>query len=80
MTKQKQIILGSLAAIGGILLYARAKKKRDLLNSGADDLTKSFMATVEGGSGDLISDDGTSNVNLPSGQLSVQEWLSMKKS
>ncbi len=80
MTKQKQIILGSLAAIGGILLYARAKKKRDLLNSGVDDLQKSFIAIVDGGSGDFVSDDGTPTVNLPSGQLTVEEWLSMKKS
>ena len=79
MTKQKQIMLGALAAIGGILLYARAKKKRDLLNSGADDLTKSFMATVEGG--DSWTGEGeVPTVNLPSGQLTVEEWLSMKKS
>ena len=80
MTKQKQIMLGALAAIGGILLYARAKKKRDLLNSGADDLTKSFMATVDGGGVIWTGEGEAPTVNLPSGQLTVEEWLSMKKS
>jgi hypothetical protein len=80
MTKQKKIILGSLAAIGGILLFARAKKKRDLLDSGADDLKNSFLATADGGSSDLISDEDLQTVNIKNGNLSVEDWLSMKKS
>ena len=79
MTNQKKIMLGALAAIGGILLYARAKKKRDLTNSGVDDLKKSFIAYTND-SGNLISDNDALKVNLPSGQLTVEEWLSMKKS
>ncbi len=74
MTKQKKIMLGALAAIGGILLYARAKKKRDLTNSGVDELQKSFIAYTDG-SGDLISDDGTSKVNVPNLQKSDAELL-----
>lgn len=78
MTNQKKIMLGALAAIGGILIYARAKKKRDLTNSGVENLTKSFMANVKGST--LVEDGGLLKVNLPSGQLTVDEWLSMKKS
>ena len=74
MTKQKKIMLGALAAIGGILLYARAKKKRDLTNSGVDELQKSFIAYTDD-SGDLISDDGTSKVNVPNLQKSNVELL-----
>ena len=74
MTKQKKIMLGALAAIGGILLYARAKKKRDLTNSGVDELQKSFIAYTND-SGDLISDDGTSKVNIPNLQKSNVELL-----
>ena len=73
MTKQKKIMLGALAAIGGILLYARAKKKRDLTDS-VDDLKKSFIAYTND-SGDLISDDGTSKVNIPNLQKSNVELL-----
>jgi len=80
MIKQKEIILGSLAAIGGILLFARAKKKRDLLDSGADDLKKSFLATADGGSGYLTSEEDYQTVNIQNGNLSVEDWLSMKKS
>jgi len=72
-------MLGALAAIGGILIYARAKKKRDLTNSGVDDLKKSFMANVKG-STTLVEDGGALKINLPNGQLTVDEWLSMKKS
>jgi len=74
VTKQKKIMLGALAAIGGILLYARAKKKRDLTNSGVDELQKSFIAYTDE-SGDLISDDGTSKVNIPNLQKSNVELL-----
>lgn len=80
MTKQQKIILGSLVATGGILLFARAKKKRDLLDSGADDLANTFMAIVDGGSSDLISDEDLQTVNIKNGNLSVEDWLSMKKS
>ena len=80
MTKQKKIILGSLVAIGGILLFARAKKKRNLLDSGADDLTNTFIATYNGGSSDLISEEDYQTVNIKNGNLSVEDWLSMKKS
>ncbi len=74
MTKEKKIMLGALAAIGGILLYARAKKKRDLTDSGVDDLKKSFIAYIND-SGDLISDDGIPKVNLPNLQKSDAELL-----
>jgi len=67
-------MLGALAAIGGILLYARAKKKRDLTNSGVDELQKSFIAYTND-SGDLISDYGTSKVNIPNLQKSNVELL-----
>lgn len=79
MTKQKKIILGSLAAIGGILLFARAKKKRDLLNSGANDLTNTFIATYKGGNSDFISEEDYQTVDIKNG-FSVEDWLGMKKS
>jgi len=75
MTKEKKVMLGALAAIGGILLYARAKKKRELLNSGVDDLKKSFIAIVDGADGDLISDGDLEKVNLPSQNLTEKELL-----
>ena len=62
MTNQKKIMLGALAAIGGILIYARAKKKRDLTNSGVENLTKSFMANVKGST--LVEDGGQLKVNI----------------
>lgn len=75
MTKEKKIILGALAAIGGILLYARAKKKRDLLNSGVDDLQKSFLATVDGGGVIWTGEGEAPIINVPNLQKSDEELL-----
>jgi hypothetical protein len=71
MTKEKKIILGALAAVGGILLYARAKKKRELTNSGVDTLNVGWNFI---GDGEVTAGD-TPTVNLPSQQKSDAELL-----
>lgn len=74
MTKEKKIILGALAAIGGILLYARAKKKREYTDSGVDTLNVGWKFI---GDEDIIwTGEGEAPIfNLPSQQKSDAELL-----
>ena len=71
MTKEKKIILGALAAVGGILLYARARKKREYTDSGVDTLNVGWNFI---GDGEVTAGD-TQTVNLPSKQKSDAELL-----
>lgn len=71
MTKEKKIILGALAAVGGILLYARAKKKRELTDSGVDTLNVGWNFIGDG----KVTAGDTPTVNLPSQQKSDAELL-----
>jgi len=58
MTKDKKTMLGIVAAIGAILGYSYYKKKKDLTDSGADDLIKAY----QGGTQVVTTNDPNQNV------------------
>ena len=59
---------------GGMVAYSIYKKRAD-----QNEANEEFMAIVDGGSGDLISDGGKATVNVQNGQLTVEEWLAKSK-
>jgi len=58
MTKDKKTMLGIVAAIGAILGYSYYKKKKDLTDSGVDDLIKAY----QGGTQVVTTNDPNQNV------------------
>lgn len=75
MTKNEKKIVNLLMLVGGgMVAYSIYKKRAD-----QNEANEEFMAIVDGGSGDLISDGGEATVNVQNGQLTVEEWLAKSK-
>ena len=75
MTKNEKKIVNLLMLVGGgMVAYSIYKKRADQTKANQE-----FMAIVDGGSSDLISEEDYQTVNIQNGNLSVEEWLAKSK-